>query len=56
MKIKKNPIFNCINTNVFLSRKEQLKKITVRLFSSTDIVFSCSYYQFLNLFFLTQKL
>lgn len=39
MKIKKNPIFNCINTNVFLSRKEQLKKITVRLYSLALILF-----------------
>lgn len=52
MKIKKIQSLIVLTQMCFYHGKNNLKKITVRLFSSTDIVFSCSYHQFLNLFFL----
>lgn len=56
MKIKKIQSLIVLTQMSFYHGKNNFKKIPVHLFSSTDIVFSCSYYQFLNLFFLTQKL
>lgn len=56
MKIKKIQSLIVLTQMSFYHGKNNFKKIPVHLFSSTDIVFSCRYYQFLNLFFLTQKL